>query len=724
MSIDDVTDITPRRQYTAAVAQEEFDYPFPIFAESDLVVDVDGIIRSDYTVSGVGDDTGGTVTFDDPLDGGEVVTLWRDTTIERTTDYSTGGPFTAARINDELDRLVLIDQEQDSKIGRAIRFPLNSTQGDAELSPIANWFERFIFINASGELEPAAAISFTTLTQSIIGLLLTPLTDAEVAASLSNADITRPWRKAGHIERYNADPSGAASAVAAINKALSQWRNGGDMPRAGAGTYMVDSQIDYQTTSTDVFTKGFAMIGEGVFSTFFDNRVAAGFLFDIDTSAANKFQLDLTISGFSIKTTTSPATSGGIRVKSVYNLLMEKLHIKGLTGSGLVVLVASGDTDASNMPSLKHVRIEDCAGWGINYDSTGHNEASFTRWEHVFVQNCGTDSATYPAIPSGGAKWKGQVLLTDSCAFVINKNVGWWIEGGAGLANAATMINTTVENNRKIGWLTTGCIGVKTINLQVYSNELQAGGTETNGVLIDGTNFVCSHMDFELSTVRATAEENPYTAFKVTGANADTQTIRVRKTYWKQFDFTGQVRFDGVVFDGVAHQCDLVALAANNLVLRPSAARGRGNKMPFRIRGAGSVPATAGEWVELQIASGGLSISNAGLANSTTYAVYLYDNANVPSLELSTTMPATDASTGYPVKTGDATRYFVGKTRTDGSAQFLTASTGWLNPEISTNGRQTGAAVYRWYDNTDRQRVTYAAEPVSDTDGALIGTQS
>ena len=62
-SIDNVTDVSPRVQYTAAAAQTDFDYAFPIFAGADLTVDVDGVTKTlttDYTVSGAGNDTAGS----------------------------------------------------------------------------------------------------------------------------------------------------------------------------------------------------------------------------------------------------------------------------------------------------------------------------------------------------------------------------------------------------------------------------------------------------------------------------------------------------------------------------------------------------------------------------------------------------------------------------------------------------------------------------------------
>lgn len=62
-SIDTVNDLPPRVQYVASAAQVDFDYPFPVFQDADLVVDVDGTtqtLATHYTVAGEGADTGGT----------------------------------------------------------------------------------------------------------------------------------------------------------------------------------------------------------------------------------------------------------------------------------------------------------------------------------------------------------------------------------------------------------------------------------------------------------------------------------------------------------------------------------------------------------------------------------------------------------------------------------------------------------------------------------------
>lgn len=224
MGVDIVNDIEPRVQYTASAAQTEFDYPFPIFADADLVVDVDGItqaLTTDYTVSGAGADAGGTITFLSAMTGGEIVTIYRDIALERLTDFQQNGPLASASFNDELDRLVMIAQQLQASINRALRLPFNSTalSADAELSPAASWLGKYVYINASGVPEPATSVGSTTLSQSVIAALLMPQTSAEAALGVTPSNYAYPQ---GDVRRYGAagdgstDDSGAANIAANV----------------------------------------------------------------------------------------------------------------------------------------------------------------------------------------------------------------------------------------------------------------------------------------------------------------------------------------------------------------------------------------------------------------------------------------------------------------------------------------------------------------------------
>jgi hypothetical protein len=222
MSIDTVSDLTPRVQYVAAAAQVAFDYPFPIFSDADLVVDVDGVTQTltdDYTVTGEGDDTGGTVTFVSAMAGDEVVTIYRDMVLERSSDFPVNGAFSSSSFNDEFDRITLVHQDLAQQIRRCLRLPMTAeaTDAEAELAPIANWLSKYVYISAAGVPEPAAGVSSVTLTQSVIGATLIPQSAAEVLAGITPAYYQyQPC----DVRRYGADITGVLSSKTALESAI------------------------------------------------------------------------------------------------------------------------------------------------------------------------------------------------------------------------------------------------------------------------------------------------------------------------------------------------------------------------------------------------------------------------------------------------------------------------------------------------------------------------
>jgi hypothetical protein len=204
MSVDNVADISPINQYVASASQTAFDYDFPIFEEADLVVYVNDtlqVLTTNYTVTGETEDTGGTVTFTAGLEANDIVTIYRDAAIERTTDFQQNGARSSTAMNDELDRITMWMQQLERNIGRAVRMTLRNPQASADLELDAAFEGAYLYVNDDGELEPAAAVAETTLSQSILGALLWPLSDLETAASLTNADLNRAYYY-GDLRRY------------------------------------------------------------------------------------------------------------------------------------------------------------------------------------------------------------------------------------------------------------------------------------------------------------------------------------------------------------------------------------------------------------------------------------------------------------------------------------------------------------------------------------------
>ena len=118
--------ITPRVQYTATASQTVFAYGFPIFVDSDLKVYIGSTVKTlttDYTVSGAGTTAGGNVTLGTGATAGDIVTIYRDLPVSRTTDYQTGGDLLAETLNDDLDKVVMMAQQNERDLNnRTLRF--------------------------------------------------------------------------------------------------------------------------------------------------------------------------------------------------------------------------------------------------------------------------------------------------------------------------------------------------------------------------------------------------------------------------------------------------------------------------------------------------------------------------------------------------------------------------------------------------------------------------
>lgn len=143
-----INDNTPRNQYTATAAQTTFAYTFWVYAETDLLVYVNGVLKTlttDYTVSAVQNDSGANVVFNSGLALNDVVTISRSTAQTRITGYTDSGNFSAETLNFELGRYLAMIQDQDKKLDRSFLLPDTSTSSpsldipDPAASKLLGW---------------------------------------------------------------------------------------------------------------------------------------------------------------------------------------------------------------------------------------------------------------------------------------------------------------------------------------------------------------------------------------------------------------------------------------------------------------------------------------------------------------------------------------------------------------------------------------------------------
>jgi len=112
--------VTPRIQYTADGTSTDYEFPFAIFTSDDIDVYLDDTLQSTttYSVNGIRHSDGGTVSFDTPPAIDTVITIIRNLSIERTTDFQEGGALRADVLNDELDYQIACQQQIAENLNR------------------------------------------------------------------------------------------------------------------------------------------------------------------------------------------------------------------------------------------------------------------------------------------------------------------------------------------------------------------------------------------------------------------------------------------------------------------------------------------------------------------------------------------------------------------------------------------------------------------------------
>ena len=128
--------IPPRIKYVANGTMMEYEFPFVIFKTSDIDVYFNDKLqeKSTYTVSTIPDTEGGSIIFETPPINGTVITIFRNLSIERTTDFQEGGTLRAKVLNDELDYQIACQQQIADSLNRSMVLPPYATDTDVDLT--------------------------------------------------------------------------------------------------------------------------------------------------------------------------------------------------------------------------------------------------------------------------------------------------------------------------------------------------------------------------------------------------------------------------------------------------------------------------------------------------------------------------------------------------------------------------------------------------------------
>ena len=177
-----VSEQTPVNSYTGNGVTTVFAYTFKIIAAADIEVTVDGVVKTlttDYSVSGVGADGGGNVTFISAPANGTTVVIQRAMAYERATDYQENGDLPAQTLDDDLDRGVMLLQQLKATLTRSIKLPAGETTEQVIAESAAARALKLLGFDAGGDVTVYGAADVDLATVS--AYMLTLLDDATAA---------------------------------------------------------------------------------------------------------------------------------------------------------------------------------------------------------------------------------------------------------------------------------------------------------------------------------------------------------------------------------------------------------------------------------------------------------------------------------------------------------------------------------------------------------------
>ena len=159
-----ISSTTVKNSYSGNGSTTAFAYTFKIFANTDLQV----IIRSStgtetvktltthYTVSGVGDASGGNVTFtsgNTPASG-ETVVIRRAVPQTQAIDYIANDPFPAESHEEGLDRATMTTQQVQEELDRSLKLSRTNTMTSTEFTVGASdRANKVLAFDSSGEIS-------------------------------------------------------------------------------------------------------------------------------------------------------------------------------------------------------------------------------------------------------------------------------------------------------------------------------------------------------------------------------------------------------------------------------------------------------------------------------------------------------------------------------------------------------------------------------------------
>jgi hypothetical protein len=157
-----ITNVARRVVYTGSAGVGPYAFSFPVLTSTDIAVYKNTTLltlTTDYTVTISGTTGTGSITLVSAATGADRITIVGARSIERSTDFVTGGDFFANTLNTELDSEVIFVQQVAETAERSIKAPVTDpTSIDMTLPANTTRANKFLAFNSTGNPQTLDAV--------------------------------------------------------------------------------------------------------------------------------------------------------------------------------------------------------------------------------------------------------------------------------------------------------------------------------------------------------------------------------------------------------------------------------------------------------------------------------------------------------------------------------------------------------------------------------------